>query len=638
MMTGENVPMIMTFVILGVTIALFIFSRLRADLVALLSLLALFVTGILTSKQALSGFADSTVIMVASLFVVGEGLSRTGITAWLGQFFMRQAGDSDVRLMVVVMLGTAVLSAFLSNTGTVAMLLPAVVAASWRIGGLPSRFLLPMAIAANLGGLMTLIGSPPNIVVSDTLVAAGFASFGFFEFAIVGIPLTLLAAGFVLLFGRKLLPSYQTSDRPVDLDQSMGRLSESYRLTGKLFRVRVRNASPLVGKTLAEAALGRDFGISVLDIFQENSPDEPSDSRRDRRRHGLQERLDWLQADEGRLPSADTVIRAQDMLLVKGDPSVVTDLTERFNVGVQPVDPSHERLSDLLLSQEVGVAEVILTPRSKYSGQTVVESQIGDTYQVQVITVRRGDSLLPRKGTRLQFGDSLLVRGKWEKIERIGKETDNFVVVGEPEAMARQVIDLTPRSLIAVLTLLGMVALMLFNIMPTVMAVLLAAAVMVVTGCVTPDGAYRAVNWQTVILIAAMLPMSIALEITGGAELIANGLINTLGAVGPLAMLAGAFLLTTGFSQVMSNTATTVLVAPIVLQSALGLGIAPQPMLMMVAIGAAAAFLTPIASPTNTLVLAPGSYTWGDYARIGLPLLLLVLLASLLIVPIAWPL
>ena len=637
-MMSENVPMILTFAILGLTIALFIFSRLRADLVALLSLLALFVTGILTSKQALSGFADSTVIMVAALFVVGEGLSRTGITAWLGQFFMRQAGDSDLRLMVVVMLGTAVLSAFLSNTGTVAMLLPAVVAASWRIGGLPSRFLLPMAIAANLGGLMTLIGSPPNIVVSDTLVAAGFASFGFFEFAIIGIPLTLAAAAFVLLFGRKLLPSHQTSDRPVDLDQSMGRLSESYRLTGKLFRVRVRNASSLVGKTLADAALGRDFGVTVLDVFQEADPDEQPAGRRDRRRHGLQERLDWLQADEGRLPSADTVIRAQDMLLVKGDPNAVTDLTERFNVGVQPVDPSHERLSDLLLSQEVGVAEVILTPRSRYSGQTVAESQIGDTYQVQVITVRRGDSLLPRKSTQLQFGDSLLVRGKWENIERIGKETDNFVVVGEPQAMARQVIDLTPRSLIAVLTLLGMVALMLFNVMPTVMAVLLAAAVMVITGCVTPDGAYRAINWQTVILIAAMLPMSIALEITGGAELIANGLISTLGTVGPLAMLAGAFLLTTGFSQVMSNTATTVLVAPIVLQAALGLGIAPQPMLMMVAVGAGAAFLTPIASPTNTLVLAPGGYSWGDYARIGLPLLLLVLFISLLIVPIAWPL
>ena len=418
----------------------------------------------------------------------------------------------------------------------------------------------------------------------------------------------------------------------------MGQLSDSYRLPGKLFRVRVRNASPLVGKTLAQAALGRDFGVSVLDVLRADEHEGASANRRERRRHSMQERLDWLQDDEQRLPGADTVIHAQDLLLVKGDPEAVTDLTERFNVGVQPVDPASERLSDLLLSQEVGVAEVILTPRSQYAGQTLAQAQLGDKFQVQVITVRRGDTLLPRKDTSLQFGDSLLVGAKWEDIERIDHEAENFVVVGEPQAMARQVVDLTPRSLIAILTLLGMVLLMLLNVMPTVMAVLLAAAVMVVTGCVTPDGAYRAINWQTVILIAAMLPMSIALEVTGGAELIANGLISTLGAVGPLAMLAGAFLLTTGFSQVMSNTATTVLVAPIVLQAALGLNIAPQPMLMMVAIGAAAAFLTPIASPTNTLVLAPGGYTWGDYSKIGLPLMILVLLVSLLIVPIAWPL
>ncbi|MEZ4766966.1 MAG: SLC13 family permease [Caldilineales bacterium] len=440
----------------------------------------------------------------------------------------------------------------------------------------------------------------------------------------------------MVLVGRRLLPSRQTGAPPVDLDLSMGQLAESYRLPGKLFRVRVRNASPLVGKTLAEAALGRDFGLSVLAIY-DHEPDGGNSPRRDRRHRRMPEPLDWLHDDDHDIPGANTVIHAQDMLVVKGDPAIITSLTERFNVGVQPVDPADEKLSDLLLSQEVGVAEVILTPRSRYAGQTVVESQIGDKYLVQVITVRRGESLMPRKETRLQFGDALLVRGKWEDIERLRSEADNFVVVGEPEALARQVVDLTPRSLIAVLTLVGMVLLMLTNAVPTVMAVLVAAAVMVITGCVAPDGAYRSINWQTVILIAAMLPMSIALEVTGGAELIANGLINTLGTIGPLAMLAGAFLLTTGFSQVMSNTATTVLVAPIVLQSAVGLGISPQPMLMMVAIGAAAAFLTPIASPTNTLVLVPGGYRWGDYARIGLPLLLLALLISLIIVPFAWP-
>ncbi len=636
-MASVNASMILAFAILGATVALFVFSKLRADLVALLSLLALYLSGILTTQQALAGFADSTVIMVAALFVVGEGLSRMGITAWLGQFFMRQAGESETRLLVVIMLGTAVLSAFLSNTGTVAMLLPAVVAASWRIGSLPSKFLIPMAFAANLGGLITLIGTPTNIVVSDTLVNAGYGGFGFFEFAIVGIPLTLLVVVFILWLwagdGSHLVKAVRNR---LDLDQSVGQMAQSYRLSSKLFRLRVRSNSSLVGKTLAEAALGQEYGVSVLGIQPDTNRDLSEASQRGRQ--VVRQQLDWLQSHTGELPGPGTRIQSHDLLLVKGNPEVIENLTYQLGVGVQPVDPEKESLTDLLLSQEIGVAEVILTPRSDNAGRTVADARIAETFDVQVLTLRRGDKLLPRKETRLEFGDSLLVRGRWESIDRLRQDSRNFVVVGEPEAMARQVVKLTPRSLIAVLTLLGMVGLMLFSIVPTVIAVMLAAVVMVLTGCVTPEGAYRSVNWQTVVLIAAMLPMSTALEVTGGASLIANALVNTLGVIGPIALMAGVYLLTTGFSQVMSNTATAVLVAPIVLQAALSLGVAPEPMLMMVAVGAAAAFLTPIASPTNTLVFVPGGYTWGDYVKIGLPLIVLVLLASLVIVPLAWPL
>lgn len=637
-MNSVNGPMIAAFAILGATVALFVFSKLRADLVALLSLLALYLSGILTTQQALAGFADSTVIMVAALFVVGEGLSRTGITAWLGQFFMRQAGDSETRLLLVVMIGTAALSAFLSNTGTVAMLLPAVVAAAWRIGSLPSKFLIPLAFAANLGGLMTLIGSPPNIVVSDTLANAGYGGFGFFEFAIVGIPLTIVAALFILTLGRKLLPARQGGGQSVDLDQSMAELAESYRLASKLFRLRVRSGSALVGKTLAEAALGQRYGLSVLAVERAGGVDPADASRLARRRQAMRDQLDRLQSDANALPGPDTKLQAQDFLLVKGNPQVVEALTSELGVGVEPIDPAKESLSDLLLSQEIGVAELLLTPRSDYAGRTVAEARMAEAHELQVLTVRRGEKVLPRQETRLEFGDALLVRGKWEAIDRLRQDSPDFVVVGEPEAMARQVVKLTPRSAIAVLVLLAMVGLMLFNVVPTVVAVLLAAVAMVLTRCVTPEGAYRSVNWQTVVLIAAMLPMSTALEVTGGASLIANTLVGTLGAIGPIALMAGVYLLTTGFSQVMSNTATTVLVAPIVLQAALSLGISPEPMLMMVAVGAAAAFLTPIASPTNTLVFVPGGYRWGDYAKLGLALVVLVLLISLVIVPLAWPL
>ncbi len=633
----ENTDMLLTFAILAATILLFVFSKLRADMVAVLSLLALFLTGILSSGQALAGFADSTTLMVAALFIVGEGLARTGITARLGQFLMQQAGNSELRLLVVLMIGTAGLSAVMSNTGTVAMLMPAIVATAWRIGSFPSRFLIPLAFSANVGGLLTLIGTAPNIVVSDTLAASGEGSFGFFEFALIGLPVTAATILFMALIGRRLLPVRQTGVRPLDLEGAVEAMADSYQLASKLFWLRVRNSSPLAGKTLAEAALGREYDVTVL-VVDYAAGSELDDTRRERRRRLTRQQIERLQGHEELIPRAETRINAQDALLVKGTSVAVEKLAVQYNLGLQPVDPEKEHLTDLLLSQEIGVAEVVLTPRSDYIGLKLRDSQFAEKFDVQVITLRRGDKVLPRKDTEMRFGDALLVRGEWSAIERLRRESRNFVVVGEPEALSKQVVQLTSRSYIALATLLGMILLMVFSIVPTVVAVLLAAVVMVLTGCLSIDTAYRSINWQTVVLIAATLPLSTAMQVTGGAELLANGLVSTVGAIGPLALMAGVFLLTAGLSQVMSNTATTVLVAPIVLTAALTLGVQPEAMMMMVAAGAASAFLTPIASPTNTLVFEAGGYTWGDYAKVGLPLLFLVMAVSLVVAPLVWPL
>jgi di/tricarboxylate transporter len=633
----ENTDMLLTFAILAATILLFVFSKLRADMVAVLSLLALFLTGILTSQQALAGFADSTTLMVAALFIVGEGLARTGITARLGQFLMQQAGSSELRLLIVLMIGTAILSGFMSNTGTVAMLLPAIVAASWRIGSLPSRFLIPLAFAANGGGLLTLIGTAPNIVVSDTLAVAGEGSFGFFEFALLGIPVVVVTVLFMALFGRRLLPGREVGVKPLDLEGALEAMAASYHLPSKLFWLRVRKNSPVVGKTLAEAALGRDFDVTVL-VVDRPSIVEPDEARAVRRRSLARQQIERLQSQDDLMPGADTMILAQDALLVKGNPQAIENMAVQLNLGLQPIDHEKEHLTDLLLSQEIGVAEVILPQRSDYAGRTLAVSQLAEKFDIQVITLRRGDKVLPRKDTQLRFGDALLVRGKWSAIERLRRETRNFVVVGEPDALSKQVVQLTPRSYIALATLLGMIGLMVFDVVPTVMAVLLAAVVMILTGCLSLESGYRSINWQTVVLIAATLPLSTAMQVTGGAELIANTLVSTLGALGPLVLMAGVFLLTASLSQVMSNTATTVLVAPIVLTAALTLGVQPEPMMMMVAAGAASAFLTPIASPTNTLVFEAGGYSWGDYAKVGLPLLILVMTVSLIVAPLVWPL
>ena len=634
--------MILTFAILIITIILFIWGKFRPDFVAIVSLLALYLTGILTSDQALSGFSDSTVIMIAALFVVGEGLSRTGVTAWLGSKMLQLAGSSKTRFLVVLMIGTALLSAFISNTGTVATLMPAVVSVSWTIGSMPSQFLIPLAYAANAGGLLTLIGTPPNIVVADVLEGAGYEPFGFFEFAFIGVPLLICAVLYMFLWGQRLLPKRKSGEPPPDLTTAMTELGQTYALQEKLFNLRVRRGSELVGQTLAQAALGKEYQVMVLNIERGEEGHNLPVPRQ------VQNTLDVLgYDDEPPIPGPDTVIYTNDLLLSEGTEEAVERLAIRFNLGVQPADqPQNEtkasengqpQLADTLLSREVGVAEVLIAPRSEYIGQTIIEGQFAQKYDVQVLSVRRKDRLIDHQNTKLDFGDSLFVRGTWETIGRFKKERRNFVVVGSPEAMAQQIVEPNAYAVIAVLALLLMIILMLSGAVSTVMATLIAAAIMVFGGCLTMAQTYRAISWSSVILIAAMIPMAVALQVTGGAEFLADGLVNTLGAIGPVALSAGIFLLTVAFSQVISNTATTVLMAPIALQAALVMDVSPYPVLMMVVVGASTAFLTPIASPPNTMVMTPGSYAFVDYVKVGLPLTVIFLIVSLILVPLIWP-
>ena len=634
--------MILTFAILAITIIFFVVGRLRADLVALLALLALYLTGILTLDQALTGFSEPAVIMIAALFVVGDGLSRTGVTAWLGQQMLGLAGRSKTRLLVVLMVGAALLSAFISNTGTVATLMPAVTSAAWHIGSLPSKFLMPLAIAANTGGLLTLTGTPPNIIVNETLNIAGFAGFGYFEFALIGLPLLVVAVGYMVLIGQRLLPAYEVGERPPDLTQSVDQLAEDYTLEGFLFWLRVRYGSPLVGKTLADAALGHDYGVSVLRVDKSptlaqragwSATKWPTSGQLPRPRLTIER----LQSDQEPVPGPDTVIHARDMLLVSGTREAIDRLMVRFNLGVQPAAADDGELADVLLSHEVGVAEVLLTVRSAYVGRTLSQAHFAEKYNVLVLSIRRGDRQINRKNVRLKFGDALLVRGRWGDIDLLRNEARNFVVVGSPEAMARQVVELSPQAIVAVVSLLGMIALMVSGVVPTVIAALIAAIAMILGGCLNMGQAYRAISWRSVVLIAAMIPVSVALQVSGGAEFLANGLVNTLGSVGPLALMAGVFLLTTGLSQVINNSATTILVAPIVLQAAVGLGVSPYPLLMTVAISASTAFLTPIGTTTNLMVSTPGAYSFTDFIRAGTPLVALFMAVSLLLVPLIWP-
>lgn len=595
------------FAILAVAVALFMSDRLRLDLVALLSLLALVLSGILTLPEALAGFADPLVIMIAALFVVGGGIFRTGVAAHFGRALGRVAGRSRARLTLVLMLGAGALSGFMSSTGTVAVMLPVAAAMAWNAGLSPSLLLLPLSIGALLGGLLTLIGTAPNIVVANQLEAAGLEPFGFFDFTPIGVAVLLAGAAFMVLFGGRLLPARAPADGPAGGDGVASvageELVRGYGIAG-ITRVRVRAGSPLAGMTPAGLGLRAAYGANIVAIRR-------------------------------RVPGAgmQRVARVAEEPLQPGDELDVhapAGAVERLIAerGVEPVGARAE--------PEARLAEVLLTPRSRLIGRSLVDVRFREKYGVNVLSIlRQGEPVKAPIGTAaLRFADMLLVAASPQRIELLRGEAGDFVVVSRsPE---QQDAGLSARGVAAIGIMLGMMALLTFGVVPAAVAVLLAAVAMVLAGCLDMEAAYRSINWESVVLIAAILPMATALEKTGGMQLIVAQL-QPLGQAGPLAMLAALFLLTSLFSQFISNTATTVLLAPVALGAALELGVSPYPMLMAVAVAASTAFATPIASPITMLVLGPGGYRFGDFLRVGGLMMVLLFLITLVLVPLLFP-
>ena len=632
-MTGS---ILLVYGILAVTVALFVSERLRLDVVALMALLALTLTGILSPEEALAGFADPVVIMIAALFVVGDGLFQTGVASSLGRLPARLAGDSETRLLVVIMLLVAVLSGFMSSTGTVAVMLPVVMGLAWARDIPPSKLLIPLSVASLLGGMLTLIGTAPNIVVSNHLEAMGRDPFGLFAFTPIGVAMVVVGVAFMALVGRRLLPDRPAVGAPSGKDDpTVEELAGSWGLPAQLFRLVLPTDSPLVGATLREADLPGSLGLTVLEVLREAG---------DRRRFGpsrLRERRAGRRADQ-RPPDedrelepamADTTLRAGDHLLVQGSPDGVARLVSRGHARL-----TEEAPDGASTAEDSGIAEVLLTPRSRLLGHTLKEILFRDRYRLSVIGIKRmGDLVEGDPGeVTLRFGDTLLVQGPWDDIRRLGLETRNFVVTLTPREMgpALQPLDRAP---VAVAIIVGMLGLMTFGVVPAVTAVLVAAVAMVLFRCVTVEDAYRSVNWESVVLIAGILPMATALENTGGMQLIVDALGSAMTGTGPILLLAVLFVLTSVLSQVISNTATAVLLAPIAYQLSTGIGANPEPFMMTIAVAASTAFATPVASPVNTLVLGPGGYRFGDFFKVGVTLQALVLVVTLLLVPLLFP-
>jgi di/tricarboxylate transporter len=612
--------------ILAAAILLFITERLRVDVVAIGVMVALMLTGLLTPQEALSGFSNPAVLTIAALFIIGGAIMQTGLARSIGNRLLSIAGSGTTRLTLIIMGTVALLSAFISDSGTVAVLLPAITSMALSTGVSTSKLLLPLSYGALLGGATTLIGTPPNILVSDLLHESGYAPFSFFDYTPIG--LLTLSAGIVymLLAGRRLLPDHRPS-QVVQKVHTPEELIELYKLPDNLFRLRVRRGSRLINNSLVDSQISPEFELVLLRILRPK-PDPVGIL-------DIGETFSTRQEDYENIPPyPDLIFNSGDIVIVQGNAGNVSHAAATLNLGVLPAE-FNDAFS--LVTNEIGISEILLPPRSALVGKTIVETKFGSRYNLTVLSINRPGTTgsLPLKTTPLRFGDTLLVQGAWKNILKLRDKRRDFVVMGEPEQM------LSPPARKKAPLALGIMAVLLLllitNVIPVVTASLLAAFVLILTGCVTIDEAYEAVDWRSIVLIAGMLPMSVALEKVGIIEIIAEGMTESLGELGPVVLMGGLFLLTSVLTQVLSNTATTVLIAPVGMAAASNMGIQPHAFLMAIAIAASMAFATPVASPVNTLVMGTGSYRFSDYIKVGTPLILVAFIISLIVLPYLWP-
>lgn len=591
-------------------VVLFFVGRPRLDLTAAMVIIALALSGVLTPAQAVAGFGNPLVVLIAGLFVVSEGLNRTGVAAALGLRIAQLAGRSETRIVLLMMSVVAVLSAMMSSTGVVALFVPVVLSLAREAGIAPGRLLMPLAVASLIGGMLTLIGTPPNLVAHRALIDAGLAGFGFLDFAPIGGLVLACGLVYMLTLGRWLLP--RRGGTASGQRRRLHEMAELFGIGDDLHRLRVEQGSMLDGHTVGEVALRRQFGITVIAV-----------ERQGRLLGTLQPVL------------VDTHLRVNDILVVSAASGLVTRHAAALGISDQGFPHGLQRR----FRESFGVAEALVVPDSPLVGKTVYQSALRERQRLNVLALRRaqGPVALDFQGTALQAGDVLLLTGAWSDLERLGGPRRDLVLLEMPEEIAARTWHANQAPWAILVTAL-MLVLMLTEWVSTLTAVMLAAFAMVATRCVDIEEAYHAMNWQSLVLIAGMLPLADALDKSGGAAMIVGGLTGVFRDLGPHAILFGLFALTSLLSQFISNTATTVLIAPIALSLAQDLGYSPEAFLMTVAIAASTAFATPVASPVNTLVLAPGEYRFIDFVKVGVPLQLIALLATVALVPMLFPL
>lgn len=609
--------MILTLIVLLVTVIMFVVGRLRADIVALCALSVLLLAGILTPEEALSGFSSKVVIMMIGLFVVGGAILQTGLAKAASQRIIRLSKGNDIKLFLLVILTTSFIGAFVSNTGTVALMMPIVVSMAAQSNTSPGKLLMPLAFASSLGGMLTLIGTPPNLVIQEALTDAGFEPLSFFSFFPVGIVCITLGVIVLLPLSRIFLGKEKKEGRRrKSKSKSMDELVSEYQLQSYTEAYRIGSHSPLVGKTVAQLDLRNRHGLSIIEIRKE-----------------LTNTNRIMRQVKQNVPKPSTVLRVGNLLYLAGD----TDKMEAFAAenGLAKLDDSSVDFYD------IGMAELVLMPNSRINGIRLKDSGIGEQYNINVVGIRRhGDYMLKNlSDQKLLAGDVLLVQGLWSNIDKLDMTESDWVVLGRPIEQASKV-TLNYKAPVAALIMLLMVCMMVFDFIPVepVTAVIVAGLLMVLTGCFrNVEAAYKTIKWESIVLIAAMMPMSIALEKTGVSTLISSSLVNALGNMGPMVLLAGVYYTTTLLTMFISNTATAVLMAPIAMSAASQVGVSPYAFLFAVTLGASMCFASPFSTPPNALVMKAGQYQFMDYIKVGLPLQLLIGLVMTFVLPLLFP-
>ncbi|MDM1544725.1 SLC13 family permease [Ignatzschineria indica] len=610
-----NQELLIVLALLFIAIVAFMANKPRMDVVAVCALLALPLTGSVTLDQALAGFSDSSVIIVAVFFIIGDGLVRTGVAFRVGDWLMKQSKNSETRLIVLLMLSVALLGSVMSSTGIVAIFIPIVLSVAAKMKADTRRLMMPLSFAGLISGMLTLVATAPNLVVSAQLELAGNKAFEFFSFTPIGL-IILFVGIFYMLFARRFLGKKQeeTSQNRGKNRINFDDLASEYKLKGRNYRAQVGKGSPMIGKRLTELNLREAHGANIIAV----------ERRLNRLRNVV---LDGV---------PDRVIQENDVLLFDFFyPDKVDLFLQRFNLVSLPLMSSYFNEH----SREIGMVEVAIHPDSKLIDKTVLENAFRSKFGLNVMGIKRQGEVLENEllNEKLKRGDILLVFGMWRAIRQLQTMKNDFVVLTIP-AEVDEVAPAMDRAPYAIIALLVTIGLMISGIFPNVLIAIFGALLMGAFGCITMDSAYKSIHWQSIILIVGMFPFAVALQNTGGVDLAVKYLLEASGDASPRVILAMLFGFTAIIGLFISNTATAVLLAPIAIQTAAVLEVSPYPFAMAVAIAASAAFMTPVSSPVNTLVVAPGKYSFADFIKIGVPFVIIVMLIAVTFIPILFPL